>query len=414
MVASLIASDASAQALVLVDSVDYLSNIEATDRSTYPSSHPSTELSPGIAVPAVYVRGTEPDAKIYFQEFFGQSFSATLHITAARYKTLNNQTHTVTVSPSSQTVSLTGYPNLDDADISISGIPDEVSGGTLEVIAYMTLNHPVTIFWTTFPAGYVCWGNTTTYTPIGTCLYTEGTPLGVQAKPWTDLLTFVCGRAEGESTAVAVLEKCTAELYWDTRFFYMVTTPQYSSAEANFLYTFDLSSWLEHLNSTSNYFPMNCRDVSSVLGLMSFALGVDGDLTVVNAALGSGFATNPVCPMGSNALLWTNAPATFQQYGLEYHQVFVSADGVYDASLAHWKDLAGSSYRNPPMGFGLSGYWQTVSSWSSPNTAPFNQQHYPGSHQDTWDRLGLVYGYQPDCQGNVSPDSGVYQISGYH
>src|SRR5690606_24577990 len=151
-----------------------------TDRSIYPSSHPSTEVAPGRMLPAVYVRGTSPNAKLYFQEFFGNSFAVTLHIEEARYVTLGNNTHSITVSPGTQTVSLTGFPNKNEADMAISGLPSGVSGGTLEIKAYMTLNHQVTVGWTTYPAGTVVWGSGSNFVPVGKLLLTDSTPLGLQ------------------------------------------------------------------------------------------------------------------------------------------------------------------------------------------------------------------------------------------
>jgi len=413
MVALFVARDASAQALVLVDSVDYLSNIEATDRSTYPSSHPSTELSPGVAVPAVYVRGTEPDAKIYFQEFFGQSFSATLHITAARYKTLNNQTHTVTVSPSSQTVNLTGYPNLDDADISISGIPDEVSGGTLEVIAYMTLDHPVTIFWTTYPTGHVCWGNTTTYVPIGEFLFTDDTPSGVQEVPWTDLLTIASAWAEGEVGIYDVMLEIVTGLYWTANFYYVPGQNIY------FDYTYETASGVIDLSQviddfyTPSEFSMNCLDTAAIVAVLGRAQGHDFETKHLKY-YNSEFMTNPVCAMGKNATSWKDSDPNYVQEEFDFHQVAECGGKIFDVSSAHWTSPYGGSYKNPPCDWSLTYYWQTTGIWTSPDVENYNQEYYPGPLRNYWERSGLTYGLSMTVQSAVSLTSHTTLVIGVY
>lgn len=395
-----------AQALVILDSVDYLSNIEATDRSIYPSSHPSTEVAPGRMLPAVYVRGTSPNAKLYFQEFFGNSFATTLHIVEARYATLGNNTHSISVSPGTQTVNLTGYPNKNEADMAISGLPSGVSGGTLEIKAYMTLNHQVTVGWTTYPAGTVVWGSGSNFVPVGKLLLTDSTPLGLQTKPWTDLLTLGCKWAEGESGPANVLAALTYNLFWNSGFLYTGGERNYSE-ESNppGSYTYKLSGWFADAN---NGIPDNadCLDYAGALLCMAHSLGVSGTATKIEPVNEGLFYTNPLSPAGSNAKVWSSA--TYRRPSFLNHVVFVREGAVFDATAAHWRSLTGAIYQEPPMGWSLSGFWQTASSWTSPDEPPRNN----GS--TTWARLGFAYGIQFYNESQISTTSSVLALSAYN
>jgi len=378
-------------ATVVTDSIDWEDNIEASDRNEYPDPHPAVEVTPSGTIPAVYVRGTEPEATVYFQEFYGQSYSVTLHVTAARYVTLNSQTHTVTVSPSSQTVNLAAGPALTTAGLSVSGIPDAVSGGTLEVKAYMTLNSAKNIGGTNYPAGTIVWGSSSTYQPIGKFLFTDAVPTGVQAMPWTDLLMISCTWAEGETAVANVMGECTRGLFWESLFEYEPELPQYVDRYEDGEIDVFLGDWIEHCLGIFSR-DMNCVDVAAILCTMGQAHGYSGITKRVWS--GGGFTTNPLCPMGADATNWI----LYSQEGFRFHQVLAYGNVIFDGTSAQWRDLSGSTYQNPPAAWSLSGYWQTSSTWMSPNMTPYNWN--PDSWVTNWARLGLAYGTSTtdECQ----------------
>ena len=399
------------QALVVLDSVDYLSNIEATDRSIYPSSHPSIEVAPGRMLPAVYVRGTSPNAKLYFQNFYYNSFTTTLHILEARYVTLGNNTHSVSVSPGTQTVSMTGYPDLIEADMAISGLPSGVSGGTLEIKAYMTLNQAVTIGWTTYPAGTVVWGSSSNFVPVGKLLLTDSTPLGLQTKPWTDLLTLGCQWAEAESGPANVLAALTYDLFWNSGFEYDAMNRVYTVDSSSGTYTFKLGDWLAD-HAASGVDTADCLDFAAALSSLSYALGISGDVKKLSSANEEEFVTNPISGARLNAKIWS--PQTYRRPSFLSHCTFVREGSVYDAAAAHWRNLNGATYQEPPMGWPLSGYWQTSSSWTSPDASPYNNSQNPAPAKYTWAFLGLVYGVQFYGESSVSLTSTTLSLTTYN
>lgn len=420
----MLAGSAQAQIqYVVVDSIDYSGNIAATDRTKYDDqypAHPSVEVQGGNTYPAVYVRGDEPTVTINLLDTTGQSYSANFVVTAARYITLNSVTHTVTATPSSQSVSVNAFPSDTAVTVSVSGIPDEVSGGRLEIIGYLELTQTVTVGFTQYFSGYKFWGNSTTYQDIGDLLFTDDTPSGLQSMPWTDLLTVMCGWAEGETGAEDVMSEVTYRLFWSQQFYYDPDDYYYCSAwddESNF--TYDLAAWLSDLIDPG-FSPIDCRDMAGALSLIGLSLGIDNDVTHLDTS-NTFFTTNPGCGIGSDADTWTKTPAIYKQFvAFNFHVILCINGDVHDGVIAQWKDLSGAGYQNPVMGWPLSGYWQTGSSWTSPDSVPHNPQHCvnhptncPSPDRYTWARRGIAFGASSTTQSSIDLiDTGMI-ISGY-
>ncbi|MCW5942473.1 MAG: hypothetical protein KIS66_09595 [Fimbriimonadaceae bacterium] len=343
---------------------DYSDNTAATDRvwfyknqdgSARPAGggqYPAVEWTTTTSFPVVYQRG---DSTTIVLKFYNPNYTAasgTLTFNGARLYTPLGQTRYSSLSVSgggSMTVPATQLfpyyiPGYATKTITVSGLPDAVTYGQLQVDATFVSNGQTA--WTT--GGYQTWESV---------YETQSAPVGLQAIPWTDLLAKACVWAQGEDGDDAgVLKELTYGLFWSGQWVYNPSGVYYTSWEGGDA-CYDLTSALV---VTSMY--MDCQDASGFVHLSAAALGINSTLTqfrsdYVSDYYPGAFWTNRLCGLGFDGTLeWR-----YEHYAFNFHQAVVSNDAVYDGACAQLVDLAGEDYFNPPAGPGWTplGFWQT-------------------------------------------------------
>jgi hypothetical protein len=192
-------------------------------------------------------------------------------------------------------------------------------------------------------------------TSLGPSVYlVHKTPTAPQVKPWLGVLDNACTWAEGENTDDNVSKELTLGLFFAQRFAYPANTDSYWTVGGT---TFRLSDFL----ATPGWVSGNCVDVSDYLLICANALGLNFKVARYEDSNHVMFNSQPVCLIGSS-------PTNFAYYSVStwaWHQIAqpggrVATTYVYDVCAAHWVDLAGNGYQNPPIKWPLVGFWQTA------------------------------------------------------
>jgi len=103
---------------------------------------------------------------------------------------------------------------------------------------------------------------------------------------------------------------------------------------------------------------LGCQDTSNYQRIVWLSLGIPAAGVYLEPAVTSAnFRTHPVCPMGSPPA----QDANYRWYELEFHQVATDeGSNVTDSALAHYYNLSGQPYRDIPVGWFFSDFWQTA------------------------------------------------------
>ncbi|MER3414490.1 MAG: hypothetical protein C4341_09750 [Armatimonadota bacterium] len=176
--------------------------------------------------------------------------------------------------------------------------------------------------------------------------------------------------------------------------------------------TFYLKALLDRWEAGS-WVPGNCVDAAVMTLLANCSTGVDfmargltGDLVL--DPQGPYFESNPLCVIGSDPLLTEN----YHQVRWAWHQVathvgepFSAGARVWDATAAHFYDLNGISYRNPPAHHPSSGqYWLMRDYWQKPDGAGrvLGVVYWPPQGEGTPRPYDLDIGFGPDWKPRLS------------
>gem|GEM_PF-2121940 len=216
-------------------------------------------------------------------------------------------------------------------------------------------------------------------------------PVYPQTRPWLGVLDDACAWAEGESAAGDVARELTLGLFFARRFAYPDSTGSYWTDEEDPT-VFRLSNFL----ATTGYQSGNCVDVSDYLTICQNSQGL-GFLVQQFAGepLWSDytFTSNLLCPIGSDPTqFWT-----YERFHWTWHQLaFSPSSTVYDVCAAHWTDLSGNGFANPPFNWPWTGLWQTIGGGGQRYgvvDAPAPNAPCPSS-----DLLGLTGPYVPNVR----------------
>lgn len=335
----------------------FYKNLDGSSRPDGNGQYPDLEWQSGRGenFPVVLNRnGTATiTLKFYNPQFFAQT--GTLQINGARLRIPGKVVQTWPSSGSLPPDQLKGlyiagggqlsFPAEDykSVTVTLSGIPNYVTRGTLEVDAEITGQAQ----WTT--GGYAAWEGLYVVT---------STPQALQAVPWTDLLDYSCDWAHGEAAPTQVAKKITFGIFWNDKgdgntdfegdeWIYSGSGVWFWDPYYN---VYDLSKRLGSPSSVN----MDCRDVSGFNLLANSAVGVTASCTKLKEPY-STIVTNEICPMGSNASIL----AYYDPIEWTFHQIMTVDTLAHDAAAAQWRNLSGGSYRNPPANWPVLGYWQT-------------------------------------------------------
>lgn len=186
-------------------------------------------------------------------------------------------------------------------------------------------------------------------------------------------------------------------LYWNGgRWVYDNGASRYWKNDSEYNeHIFELKKFIEHPPG----YTMNCLDFSGAYSLLAQSLGHNALPLKIEAHSSNhqqvDFKTNHISGSGNDATLFIPG-TTYKRWGFFYHQVAYLL-GVVDASAAHWADLAGYGFANPPCGWSQSGYWQT------PTITSYG------------DYLRLTYNYSmiPPGTGNGVPSTSPGPVTSY-
>ncbi len=364
--------------LIQTDEIDYQNNIPATDRYWFYKNIDGTQQNPLVGggvynsleqkigrswqIPAVvYVQGSTITIRLRLKNYYWNTITGNLEFTDFRLKVpaepawregVGSHRPDITYidlePPDSQQVSVASGGGTTDVTISIEGLPDYVTYGDLQFKGQIhatsgyTYGYPVWQFWV----------DNDGWSSLGTVYLTDSDPVDLQEAPWTDLLEYTCSWAHGESGEADVRAAITLGLYWRSRWVYDPGGLYFwvEPSESNNSIQYDLTKALGHLSSVN----MDCRDAAGFNVLAMNSQGHSASPARLFQYYLDPFRTNFVCGMGNDATSF----AYYQQFDFNFHEV-CTATYAYDAACAQWTDLAGSSWRNPPYGWSLGGYWQT-------------------------------------------------------
>lgn len=357
-------------ALLITEERDYTGNVAATDREWFYKNTDGTNKPAGggtfnslellagrsFQVPdVVYVRGGTATIRLKLQNISGTSVNGTLTVSDARLRLVHpgssDTYHNLSVGGSGVSMYFPASGS-DEATITVSGLPNTVGQGRLEIKAYVTATD-------TQYQGEVIWGDSSTRSSWEYMFITDQTPAGLQAVPWTEILAFTCGWADGESGQSQVVGSCTYGLYWGDVFAYNIGTLGTPTVWV------DLDSKMRLRDLLNSFFQSgirkgSCIDVSGFLNVCASALGHQGEnkqlIYVVDGSSESSalFLTNLVCPIGSNAIDEDN----YYHLGFTMHQQFWIGSSVHDAALGFRVDLSGVDYKEPAIWWNMPNYWQ--------------------------------------------------------
>lgn len=311
-----------------------------TDRNSFPSAYPLVELAPGQGTVGVvtYRRTDTIQVKITIHNPNGTATVGQLRFENADYWEgilpipLADHFESVTVPANGTkvvTVTLSGMPNYVSAGLLLADVSiDPTTGAALE-------------------DGLAEW-----------IFLVDATPVGLQAIPWLEVLTDGCVWASGDTGAIAVSSILTTGLFSSSVMAYSGGgNPTYCKVTADKV-LFKLKRFFDDRNSSGTVFG-ECRDVSGYLHLLFSSQGIDSELAWVLSDQEKEMYTNQICPIGGDAA----SLGSYSPWHWNFHQILRRASNVYDACAAHWFDLDGALFKQPPHNWSLTGYWQT----SNPN-----------------------------------------------
>lgn len=148
------------------------------------------------------------------------------------------------------------------------------------------------------------------------------------------------------------------------------TATQWLNDEAEFALKALLDRW-----AVGSWVPGNCVDAAVMVLLANCSTGVDFMARGLTGDLHPGlyFVSNPLCVIGSDPLLTENyrpVQWTWHQVATHVGEPFSAGARVWDATAAHFYDLNGISYRNPPAHHPPSGqFWTMHDYWQKPDGA---------------------------------------------
>ncbi len=244
-----------------------------------------------------------------------------------------------------------------ETTITISGLPNLVEVGTLGLSFSLVSNYA------SLGGGF----SELTY-------LTEAAPTGIQSPVWQDVLNDACLWAINQAGVANCSWYTTFYLYWSGVFVYDPAHPYYTYYptvdDTDYVVERYLLKQLFVDRYTPGYFINgDCADVSDYLQICFKALGIGGSCVQNWSDSQYGFWTNYLCGIGNDATNYAN----YGPFSFRFHQCTTGSGGAYDAAAAQWKDLSGANYANPPMGWPMSGYWQTAR-----QNPPPGETHYWG------------------------------------
>lgn len=244
-------------------------------------------------------------------------------------------------------MTITGQGGTDTATMTLSGVPDYVTRGYLQI--ELEAKEGQSTIWST--DGLETWQKV---------FLTLDTPCGHMDEPWADVLDQATNWALSADSVSEAATGCTVGLFDASQFIcnlHETGIPskcfdwQEDEEDEEYDEKFLLTYVVTHTNIEAN-----CVDVSTYNSICMNALGVSASLS---RQFGSAsFATNLVCPIGSDR----TADGNYELVPFGMHQqVHLTGDKVYDAALSFKYDLSGSTSKSPAVNedLGPPGYWQT-------------------------------------------------------
>jgi len=330
-----------------LDLIDYLSSEPLTSAAIYPSQYPliESEGAPSVA----WQRALSPrQVQIRLKNPLEIEHDASLVLQNGSYTTPSG-TFSIGASPASQIVHFTSGGTA-TVTLTLTGFPNFVTLGAL-----------------TLP--FTC---SSSYTSLGGDLglriyQLNGEPLGagygLQVPVWTNVLEDACLWATGKSTEADCRWWCTFKLFHSMVFVYDFTHPHYvvwNDSTDPPSRGFRLKDLFVNRGTPPNSWTNgDCQDVSTYLQIALSSIGVSIYTFQLVAAPNyietTRFKTNRLCPIGSDSAF----ESQYVPWLFDMHQPCLAGEGLtYDATLAHWMDPNGASFRNPPMAWHLEQYWQ--------------------------------------------------------
>ncbi len=363
----LLAPIAKATVLLQLWGLDFTGNHVLTDAESFPKAPPANvlpavEFSNGTwkTQTIAYTRGSSITANVTIKNPRAESFTGTLNVNGvlyipqARYDgwslfpmVLPTTTPTINLAiPAGGTQTFT---------LNFVGFPTVVSFGELN------------IDWNAQGS----WGggaSTHAFGPVpgdydffGWVYGLFSTPVDLQTIPWVEVLDESCTYATGASTQSELTELLTRGLFYGSGREYDSSHPYYvnikplgQSVEA----WFNLNRWYHHPNPTHPSSRLvDCQDVAAINSLLHYSQGlfVTPLRMETDVIPWSPITTNQVCPIGKDPMNIVN----YQAYTFQFHNVIKYGNSVSDAALAFRYDLLAYDFRDVPVNWDESGYWQT-------------------------------------------------------
>lgn len=327
---------------------DYTNNLEATDRFTYPGSLPAVESAMGNVAKVVYVKGQSPSIQLTIENLSGTAIAGTISFHDFRI-VLSNGLIAMFVPPSSQSVTIPGTVGsvigTTTITLTLANLPPYIAIGSIrgQVKAEASAD--------------IYHSNGTLFLLSGTSIMNQSfpqdivyvvnsTPVGLQSKPWVDLLDSSCNYAFGESSEESIRRKMTNGMYFSGRPYFGGGAAYAKTVPGGFAYR--LKSALEEPLGA-----VNCDDVAVHLALLLQSVGVQAGVRTYTPDPATLFRTN------TGWLIGAYNPGTPSVTTFNLHTVTTSGGLVYDACMAHERNLSGQLHYLPAHGWNSSGYWQT-------------------------------------------------------
>jgi hypothetical protein len=358
---------------------DVKDNLPTTDRDWYYTSrpvYPAAEINtydplprPGPIIGIAYTRGvTTLTVEIQWKNYNAFPVWGHFQINGARLMAPTNppppppdppadwttRDHweylSLSVDPTPIAVSFGANGGTDTVTFTISGLPEHVACGVLQV--NYNLNLTEGLF--QYDNGTKGWG------PWEWIYILDSVPTGVQAVPWADFLNYTCRWAWGAVGAEDLKTKLTFGMHYSNR------SPAHRLGYApNEPAVFHPSTygnvWLKAFTTAldfSTHVFMPCEDFAAILAVAFMTHGQAryvSDIQRLHEEQLTGFYTNEICLAG----LDSTDSANYFHRGFVYHQIAASGASRFDSSSSYKYNLSGNVHMNPVPGWAMPSYWQT-------------------------------------------------------
>jgi hypothetical protein len=369
---------------------DYSGNIQASDRNWYylnssgqplndgGGEHPSLEYDarpsgrrPGPNVAGVvYGRtATSITLSVTFYNGRNQSLSGTLTWQAARLRVPAPNPPTgqttpeweyinLSVAPSQpQSVSLGALGGTQTFSLTLSGVPQHVLLGALELKYNLPLQEQEGLQGNNGSGG--------NFHEWEWVYKVAATPIGLQAKPWTDFLNYTCRWAYGSTDETSLRENMTTGMHYSrrSRHHRLRYDPraawQYFKLNSSGGYTkYKLKKFTTNLDQLQ-WEEVDCHHFAQYLRLSMASHGATAtaeEFQAIHQGQEVDMLTNKLCLAGLDSTILSN----YTEETFNVHVVTIVNSSVFDASSSYLKDWTGSNFMNPPANWQTNSWWQNV------------------------------------------------------